>query len=1002
VEHDRRTYWRSPEALDGPAAEPAHPLHTPERFANRRDFLKAAGFTIAGAAVSSCSRAPEQRAMPFVEQPDDLVPGRSYYQTSVCGGCSAGCGVLVQTRDGRPLKLEGNPGHPLSRGGLCAVGQAATLGLYDAQRLTAPRMDGDTSTWAAVDQAILAEMAAIRADGGAVRVLTGTLVSPSLLDVVRRFVATFSDAVHLQWDPLPGSATLEAHLRTHGVRAQPRLRLERADVIAAFDADFLGTWQSPVQFAAGYRDGRTLDAAPRRFSHHVQVESRLSLTGARADRRIRLAPHAVTTLLHAVASRLGELAGGETVLPPPDMDAGIEAAAADLADRLWGARGRSVVLCGTNDEHAQTVVNYANHLLGAYDGVLDLAAPSRQVQGDDGAVDRLLEEVAQGHVAALIVAGVNPVHQHHRGAELARALSRVPLTISLAPRLNETAAATRFVCPDAHPLEAWGDAEPVAGILSIQQPAIHPLGDTRPAIETFSVWAGEGAAAQDLVRAYWETAVFPRQSDHDEFLGLWTAALRDGVVAVSHEIVPPSPFDSAAVRAPAVEAPPAGHFSLVLYPKVAMLDGSHAYNAWLHELPDPVSKVVWDNYASLSLAAARSLNVATGDMVRIEADGVEAIELPVFVQPGQDDSIVAVALGYGSVLSARFADLGPRWIGSRVERRASDLVGVNAAPFRPAGSGSTSRVVRVAPTGTRQKLASTQDHFRLEETGSVRQAMEDLPPLIHETTLAALDAGGDRGDADHGGHGTGHAEPGLWPDDHAHTGHRWGMVIDLASCTGCSACVIACQVENNTPVVGRDEVSRSREMHWLRLDRYYTGSDDAVEMAVQPMLCQHCGNAPCETVCPVVATVHSSDGLNVQVYNRCVGTRFCENNCPYKVRRFNWFEYAREQPIENLALNPDVTVRSRGVMEKCSFCMHRIQETELEAKRQGVPLADGLVQTACQQSCPSRAIRFGDLNDPDSAVSVAMADPRRYHVLETLNVRPAVGYLTSVRNREEL
>jgi len=989
---EERFYWRSIDERDGGAADEAQPSGGAEEV-SRRGFLKAAGFTAAGTALAACSRAPVEKAIPYLLKPEEVTPGRSLLYASTCAGCSAACGVLVKCRDGRPIKVEGNELHPLSQGGVCAVGQASLLSLYDGRRLRQPRREGSPASWEEVDLEVMAELAAIRSRGGAVRFLTSTPASPAAAAAIARFLAPFTDARHVVYDALSCSAILDAHELTHGARALPRYRFERAEVVASFDADFLGTWISPVEYTAGWRAGRDLDAQPPRSSYHVQVESRLSLTGSKADRRLVVAPHELGPALAHLAGAVARHAGVAPGDVPP-LGGHLAAAIDELAERLWAARGGALVVCGSQDVDAQVACNVVNHLLGSYGSTLDLERPSRQKQGSDRALARLLDEVAGGQVA-LLVAGANPVYELPDGAVLGDLVRRLPFSASFATHLDETAECVRFVCPDDHPLETWRDAEPVAGIVSVGQPAIARLGGTRALVETLAAWSGAPATAYEIVRERWRREVFPRQRRESDFDAFWDRAVHDGVVEVEAERTAAAAPDSGVLRA-AAPAPGTDGLALVLYPKVGMLAGEHGENAWLHELPDPVSKVTWDNYACLAPAAAQRLGVGEGDLVRVQVDG-RAIELPAYVQPGQHEAVVAVALGYGRAGSARFAAVGPRWLEGRPSVGPAGVVGVNAAPLL-ALSGGTLRYERAAVSvtaiGGRRPLACTQAHHAITVPEHLAPAGGARRPVIEETTLTALAADPHAGAPHH------HAPDGeLWPPDHPYTGRRWAMVVDLAACTGCSACVVACQVENNVPVVGADEVRRRRIMHWLRLDRYYAGEGDEVDVAHQPMLCQQCENAPCETVCPVLATVHSEEGLNQQVYNRCVGTRYCANNCPYKVRRFNWFNYPREDRLANLVLNPDVTVRSRGVMEKCTFCVQRIQEAKSEARRAGSPVADGAVRTACQQTCPARAITFGDLNDPNSRVAVAWASPRRYRVLEEINVKPSVGYLRLVRNR---
>jgi molybdopterin-containing oxidoreductase family iron-sulfur binding subunit len=836
----------------------------------------------------------------------------------------------------------------------------------------------------------------------------------------------------------------------------PHYHLDKAEVIVSFDADFLGTWISPVEFTSAYQAGRRLEGPAPRLSYHVQFESLLSLTGTKADRRLCLAPGEMGVAMGHLAARLAKKAGvlfqeGRLVELP------VSSQFLDhLADYLWQNRARSLVLSGSQDVDHQVLCNFLNHVLGNYGTTVDVAKPSYQRGGNDRELEILLQELHEGKISALFIYQSNPVHDLPSGERIAEDLKRVPLVVSLAPRLDETARLAHFVCPDHHYLETWNDAEPINGLVSLVQPAITPLGNTRSMLESLATWmplsilgastvgllgspqgqgpllaasalipgrtawigksratyVGKPPVAYDLLREHWEKEVFPRSAQKVAFQDFWDRTLHDGVAQVKPRPHKVESFNLAAVGAtPAATKPPEGTYSLILYTKVGVPDASHAYNAWLHELPDPISKVTWDNYACLSPAAAGRLGVSDGEVVRLETSAVRGrpgvLELPVFVQPGLHDQVVAVALGYGSLLSQRFANIGPPWLQARPTVGPDGLVGRNAAPLLTWVEGSLRYSldgVRLTKTDGQHPLASTQSFNQITVPQHLALPGQARRPIIRETTLAAY-----RQDLAHeanapAAEALGKAPPveskeDLWPADHPVTGPRWGMAIDLNGCTGCSACVIACQAENNIPVVGKDEVRRQREIHWLRIDRYYTERDGGVDVAHQPMLCQHCGNAPCEVVCPVLATVHSDEGLNQQVYNRCVGTRYCANNCPYKVRRFNWFDYAHDDLLQNLVLNPDVTVRSRGVMEKCTFCVQRIQEAKIEAGRLGKSLGDGDIQTACQQSCPAQAIVFGNLNDPKSRVARLAAGRRSYQVLGELNIRPSVNYLTLVRNR---
>jgi molybdopterin-containing oxidoreductase family iron-sulfur binding subunit len=785
----------------------------------------------------------------------------------------------------------------------------------------------------------------------------------------------------------------------------PRYHFERARTIVSFDADFLGRWISPVEFAAAYQAARQLDDPHVRPAFHVQFESRLSLTGSKADRRVVVAPGERGLVMSHLAARLAAKARIDLSTQDLAKAPVAEELLDELADNLWDNREHSLVVCDSQAVDEQVLCNFLNHVLSNYGTTVDLHEPSYQQQGSDPEVESLLGEIRANRVDAFFVYLANPVQDLPGGPALAEALKRVSLFVSLAERLDETASAAGFVCPVPHDLETWSDAEAVSGVVSMIQPTIAPLAATRPVMESLSIWMGKPQGAREILQSVWEQEIFPRWRGGGTFQEFWDTTVHDGFALVSSRAAAMQPFAMEAVRLISGAGPLAdGEFQAVLYTKIGIPDASHAYNPWLLELPDPISKVAWDNYACVSPAAAARLGLTDGDVVRLEtrdtADQPVALELPVLVQRGQHDQVVAVALGYGSRLSERFARIGPQWYQAGPTPGSDGRVGKNAAELLTWVKGRLQAArggVHLTKTGERRRLAMSQSYNLLTVPSHLAVPGLERRPVIRETTFAQLQNEREAKVR----HPASEQLADLWPEDHPLTGPKWGMAIDLNACNGCSACVVACQAENNIPVVGRDEVLRNREMYWIRIDRYYTERDDGVDVAHQPMLCQHCGNAPCETVCPVLATVHSEDGLNQQVYNRCVGTRYCANNCPYKVRRFNWFDYAHDDLLQNLVLNPDVTVRSRGVMEKCTFCVQRIEAARVEAGGRTQHLADGAVKTACQQSCPSGAIVFGDLNDPTSEVARLTAQQRSYRVLEELNIRPSISYLSVVRNRPE-
>ncbi|HMF43174.1 MAG TPA: 4Fe-4S dicluster domain-containing protein [Polyangia bacterium] len=948
--------------------------------ASRRDVLSLMGFSLGALGLGSGCRAPVQHAVPLPAASTEMVPGVPNLYATTCGACSASCGLVVKQRDGRPIKIEGNDASPLTRGGTCAAGQASVLSLYDDARLRGPVWLGNPVSWEEIDRHIKTMLNAGSGDPRAVVLLSQTITSPSALAVLNDFRVAFPSFRHVVYDPMSLAALREANRLAHGAAVVPHFRFDRARVVVGLEADFLGTWLAPVEFARQWSRRRTADGE-RAF--HVQCESGMSVTGSNADLRLAIAPSELgpfaVALLAAVARRVSDdgLAGLRGAGLAPDAP---HAAAIDrIADALARHRGEALVVTGSNDVATQLVVAKLNALLGGVGKTVDLEQPSLQRQGDDAQVADLIQQMNRGAVRALIVWGANPVYDHPDGVAFTAALKKVPLTISLADRRDETGAHVRALCPDHHFLESWGDAEPVRGQFSLRQPLIAPLHDTRSGVESLLVWAGRPTDHRTRLRDFWQRELHPRALGAGPFEGFWERSLERGVVEMPQPAVAVHAFAGdwqGAVRDIVTRGgrPPTEAYELALQETVGARDGRHANNPWLQELPDPITRLTWGNVACIAPATAAAQGITTGDVVTLTTE-VGKLELPAFVQPGQERRTISVAIGYG------------RWAAGK----AGDGVGGNVFPLVRVENGlrRASAPVTLSKTGRRARLAPAQTHFSMEGRDIVQTMAlgQDKHEAEHEHEHEAL--------------------PNLWRE-RLHGAHAWGMSIDLDACTGCSACVVACQAENNVPVVGAEQVRKSRIMHWMRIDRYLEGDGEDVISHHQPMMCQHCQHAPCETVCPVLATTTSSEGINQQVYNRCIGTRYCANNCPYKVRRFNWhnftanddFPFNMTSPLGRLVLNPDVTVRSRGVMEKCNLCVQRIQLAKNQALLQRRPMADGDVATACQQACPTGAIVFGDLADAQSRVSKLLAGRRAYRVLEDLGTRPNVGYLKKITSKE--
>jgi molybdopterin-containing oxidoreductase family iron-sulfur binding subunit len=960
--------------------------------APRRDFLKALGFGLGAVTLAACQKVPVHKSIPYLVKPEEIVPGIPNYYTSTFNGHS----VLVKTREGRPIKIEGNPDCMLSKGSLDAKGQASVLDLYDVSKLKGPVLNDADATWDNIDKFVKQELLTVKTGGKKIRIVSSTVNSPSTKAAIADFAAQYPNTKHIQVDAVSYTGIIKANENSFGKAVLPRYRFDKADLIVSFGADFLGTWISPLEFSRQYVSKRNNTALEgKKMSRHIQFETGMSLTGSNADARLPLKPSEEgIALLNLYAALGGVLSGTKPLANNPNAEKAIALAAKELL----AAKGASLVVSGSNDVSIQIVVNAINALLGSYGTTIDLDNPSYQFAGNDAEFVEFVNEMNRGEVDAVFFLNSNPAYEFNDAKAFTDALTKVKLRVSFADRKDETASLCQVIAPNHHYLESWGDSNPVEGYYTIIQPAINPVYNSRNAEQGLLIWSENPVTDYyQYIQNNWSKSVLAQSgTTWKELLqkgSVTLAAKSAGVYSFSRELN--SVVQTIIAESSSLAKGGENGIELHIYQNVAIGDGKAANNPWLQELPDPVSKVTWDNYAAINPKFAEKLGIAELDLVEIKTDKY-SVTLPVLIQPGQATGTVSVALGYGRVKAGK--------AGSEVGKNAYPFLRLVNATLQISTSASISKA-----SGT-YELAQTQTHHTIEGRNIVRETT--LKNFLKDPTA-----------------GTGHAHVNkydLW-NEYEQPGHNWVMAIDLNACTGCGACIVACNAENNIPVVGRDEVRRRREMHWIRIDRYYSINDgdnritkeeeidklenlDNVSVVHQPMMCQHCDHAPCETVCPVLATVHSSEGLNQMAYNRCIGTRYCANNCPYKVRRFNWFNYWNDSRFDNymnneftqLVLNPDVTTRSRGVMEKCSMCVQRIQAGKLAAKLDKRKLKDGDIKVACQQTCPTNAIIFGDGNDPESEVSKALKSERTYYVLEEINVKPGVGYQTKVRNTVEV
>ena len=971
---------------------------------SRRDFLKYVGFSTAAASLAACE-GPVIKSIPYVVQPERIVPGvANYYASTIADGFDF-ASVLVKTREGRPIKIENNE-LSKSKGGVNSRVHASVLSMYDANRVKRPMIEGRNVSWEEFDREVGSALENVSGD---MILLTQSFASPSTTQLINEFSEKYPNVRHVVYDTVSENDALNAFQSKFGKRALPNYDFSKAETIVSVGADFLGDWQGGG-YDAGYAKGRVPKNG--KMSRHVQFESNMSLTGANADKRYPVTPSQQKAVLAAL---YGYVAGGSST---SDLPAKIDDAVVKAARQLRKAGSGAVVVSGIPDANAQALVLEINEALGS--AVMDTNNPRMIRQGNAEEVMQAVEDMKSGSVGAVLMAGVNPAYSLPNGKEFAEALAKVEVSLAFSMKPDETAQLCKFVAATPHYLESWGDIQYTASDFSLMQPTIRPLFDTRQFQDCLLKWTDNEKSYSDYIKETWSGSI-----------PSWNTALHDGVFKATSpvEVGASEASGSINVATAASElARPSENngMELTLYTKPSMGDGQQANNPWLQEMPDPLTRASWDNYLTISKADAESMgleneNVSNGGLngsyANVTLDGTVVKNVPVLIQPGQAKGTVGLALGYG------------KKEGIQEEMQ----VGVNAYPLYKNLNAVQSVTIEKAP-GVHE-FACVQLHNTLMGRGDI----------IKETTLEVFNTKDvhewnsvPEVSLDHVEKPVTSPEVDMWDGFDRSIGHHFNLSIDLNACTGCGACVIACHAENNVPVVGKSEVRRSRDMHWLRIDRYYSSEDSFIDdldkkenisglgsslsefgeleepadnpmVVFQPVMCQHCNHAPCETVCPVAAISHGRQGQNQMIYNRCVGTRYCANNCPYKVRRFNWFNYSENEEFDyhmnndlgRMVINPDVTVRSRGVMEKCSMCIQKTQKTILDAKREGRVIEDGEFQTACSAACDKGAMTFGDINNEGAVIRDKKEDDRMYHLLEYVGTKPNVMYQTKIRNTTE-
>ena len=972
---------------------------------NRRDFLKYVGFSTAAASLAACE-GPVHKSIPYVVQPEEIRPGISnYYATTVADGFDV-ASILVKTREGRPIKIENNPDNPINCSANARV-QASVLSLYDKLRLKGPNLSGTPVSWITLLEQSRQQLDKLQFEGAQVVLLTQSFASPSTYDLINQLLTRYSNIKHITYDAVSYSHALDAFEKAYGERVLPTYDFSKAETIVSLDADFIGDWQGG-RHSADYVKTRVplKKNGKAKMSTHFQFEANMTLSGAAADKRV---PMSAAEQKQVLAALYYELTNSQ-----PSSDQTIQKWAKVAAKYLRKSGKKGVVITGLPCVDAQRIALAINQKLGSI--VIDTQHTTKIRQGSANQLTQLVDDLNSGSVQGIITAGVNPVHTLANGDQFAAGLDKVKFSLSFSMNNDETASKSQWVAATPHYLESWGDVEFKTNHYGLTQPTIRPLFDTKQFQDVLLTWLGKDTNYRDELRTYWEQNILNGKS--------WNKALHDGFHVHEKPIKKKNYSDSVSDALNTLASSVQDGYSLQLYTKTGLGDGQQANNPWLQELPDPITRMTWDNYLTVSKYDAEVIGLwnetqsdgaLNGGYANITV-GSSTLKVPVLIQPGQANGTFGLAFGYG------------RQAGMKSEMQT----GVNA--YKLYNNFSTVQPVVIEAVGGTHEFACTQ----LQNTLMGRE------DIVKETTLEIFNTK-DRNyynavpvvSKNHIETLVTSPEVDIWDQFDRSIGHHFNLSIDLNACTGCGACVVACHAENNVPVVGKREIRKSRDMHWLRIDRYYS-SEDTFEgdnntvneisglgeslttfssleepsanpqVTFQPIMCQHCNHAPCETVCPVAATSHGRQGQNHMAYNRCVGTRYCANNCPYKVRRFNWFLYNNNDEFDfhmnndlgRMVLNPDVVVRSRGVMEKCSLCIQMTQKTILDAKLEGRQIKDGDWQCACSKACSNGAITFGDINDKSSRVAKSLKSDRMYHLLESVGTKPNVQYQVKVRNTE--